>query len=243
MEKEVYLKELANENHWWFVGRRRLFEAIIRDLKPAENAMILDVGISSGTNLAMLRDNGFSAYLGLDNNATALELCRAKAFPGLCGGSADQLPFDSDCFDFILATDVIEHVDDDSLAMREMHRVLKKGGKLILTVPCYRFLWGLQDEVSHHKRRYTMQEVLALVKESKLEATEQFHFNFILLLPILVARTYLKFFRHGLASENQINSPGINKILTGLFSWDVNIARRLKIPFGVSALVVCSKPE
>src|SRR4029077_16474663 len=62
-------------------------------------------------------------------------------------------------FDLVTALDVVEHIDDDLGALREMKRVIKPPGLLLLTVPAYRFLWGRQDDINLHKRRYVAREL------------------------------------------------------------------------------------
>ena len=92
----------------------------------------------------------------------------------------------------MLATDVIEHVDDDLLALQEVARVLKPQGFALITVPTFPSLWGLQDEVAHHKRRYRKNELLALIEKSGLQPLRNYYFNYLLFVPIWLARQIIK---------------------------------------------------
>ncbi len=132
----------VEEKHWWFVGRRRLFGGVIRDLTLAKEAAILDVGTSTGTNLRMLRDLGYSNVTGVDLNDDAIRYCKSKGFPDVRKGNICELPFADNSFDLVLATDIIEHVDDDLAALREVLRVVRPGGTALVTVPAFKSLWG-----------------------------------------------------------------------------------------------------
>jgi SAM-dependent methyltransferase len=143
-------------------------------------------------------------------------------------GDICALPFPDATFDLVMATDVREHVDDDLLALRELRRVLKSDGRLLLTVPTFKLLWGLQDEVSHHKRRYRMSQILERMRTVGLTECEHFYFNFLLFLPILAARRLM--FRVKLDSENQVNPFIVNRMLAMLFRFDILVARRCVRP-------------
>lgn len=241
MEEEVYQRELENHTHWWFDGRRHLFRQIIDSLDKRKISRILDIGISSGTNLELLDALRLGFVVGIDKSVTAINICSQQGFKGLCRGSVTSLPYADSTYDLILATDILEHVAEDEKALKEINRVLKPQGTLLVTVPCFQALWGLQDDVSHHVRRYSLREISGLIENEGLQIEEHFYFNFLLFVPIYIARRVLKYLPFQPESENQINSPLINRVLTCLFKIDVQIARRWHPPFGVSALVLCKK--
>ena len=155
MEHATYAAEAeAEETHWWFVGRRQLFRRLLMRFADDRGARVLDVGTSTGTNLRLLADMGYRDVTGLDPSAEAIRFCAEKGLPPVREGSITEMPFEEASFDLVMATDVVEHVDDDLLAVTEVARVLRPGGTALFTVPAFQSLWGLQDEVSHHKRRY-----------------------------------------------------------------------------------------
>lgn len=239
MDVGTYEIEAAyEETHWWFVGRRSLFLAEIGRLKLAKDARILDVGSSTGTNLRMLRDAGYTNVLGLDSSEESIRWTKAKGLPEVVKGDVCDLPFDSGSFDLVLATDVLEHVDQDGQAVAEIARILKPGGHVLITVPTFTMLWGLQDIVAHHKRRYRMPQLLQLTEHTCLQPIRSYYFNFALFLPILLARRLIKLMKPQLKSETEVNSPFLNRLLGLIFNVDIAIAPYLKPPFGVSALVM-----
>lgn len=245
MDPQAYAIEAKIEaEHWWFEGRRRLFRRLIRNMKANKSWKILDVGTSTGTNLRMLRDMKFDDVTGVDNSEAAIRFCESKGFGPVRLGDVQNMPFESESFDLILATDIIEHVVDDRQAVQELARLLTAGGSLLITVPAFMALWGHNDDTAHHRRRYRKAEVMNLAQACGLRVRREFYFNFLLFVPIWVVRTFMKNFRSGAdLPENEINSPIVNRLLTSVFSLDVWLAGWLKPPFGVSYLMVCEKPE
>jgi SAM-dependent methyltransferase len=91
---------------------------------------------------------------GSTRSPEAVRFCAEKGLGIIQLGDIRELQLPDGRFDLVLATDIIEHVDDDLAALRELRRVLKPGGYLLLTtIPAFHVLWGLQDDVGHHKRR------------------------------------------------------------------------------------------
>jgi SAM-dependent methyltransferase len=243
MRDETFAVEAAIEaEHWWFVGRRRLFADEIARCRIVPEARILDLGTSTGTNLRMLREAGFRNVVGVDPSEEALRWCRTKHLDNVVKGDITQLPFPDGQADLVLATDVIEHLADDRPAIREIVRVLKPGGVVLIAVPAFQLLWGLQDEVAEHKRRYRKRDVERILTDAGLMIERSYYFNYLLFLPILLARGVLRFLPGAVSSENEVNSPLINRILNRIFAFDVASAPLIRPPFGVSALVLATKP-
>jgi SAM-dependent methyltransferase len=243
VQESVYAADARYErDHWWFVGRRKLFAGLIRELGLTADAPALDIGTSSGTNLRLLRDLGFSDVTGLDFNEDAIRFCAEAGLGTVRQGDITAMPFERDQFSLVLATDIIEHVDDDVGALREVARVLQPGRTVLITVPAFPSLWGFQDEVSLHKRRYRMKTLLDRIREAGLVPRKSFHFNYLLFGPIWSARQLMKVWRHGFRSESEMNNPMMNRVLMTVFDLDVRLAPRFAPPFGVSILVTADKP-
>lgn len=236
------IESQVEQTHWWFYGRRKLFARILENQKLPKDVAILDVGTSSGTNLRMLAEQGFTRVEGLDMSPEAVRFCAEKGFGKVNLGSADAMPFADNSFDQIIATDIIEHVDNDPAALREMYRCLKPGARVLITVPAFMSLWGLQDTLAHHKRRYRKPELTAKIEAAGLRVETAYYFNFLLAAPIWLARQILKAIKPDIQSENEINNPVINAVLKAIFLTDVALAPIVRPPFGVSILCVARKP-
>lgn len=132
----------VEECHWWFAGRRALFGRELAGAGLNSKCRVLDVGTGTGGNLRMLRNLQVPDVTGLDSNDLAIAYCKSKGLGAVRRGDICALPFADRTFDFVLATDVIEHVDDDSAALGELARVLRPGGKVLIAVPAFESLMG-----------------------------------------------------------------------------------------------------
>src|SRR6266581_7482038 len=175
----------VEESHWWFIGRRRIIEGFVADivrkigkLKPR----ILDVGCGTGANLQLL--SKFGVAEGVDVSSEALEFCRARGLTRVKQGAAESLPFEDASFDLITGLDVVEHLDDDLAGLTEMRRVLRPEGRAVLFVPAFMFLWGVQDDISHHRRRYDLRELKQKVNEAGLSVERATYANITFFWPI-----------------------------------------------------------
>ncbi len=242
MEQAVYAIEAQVEaDHWWFVGRRRLFANEIAKAAIPLQAKVLDIGSGTGSNLRLLRELGFRSIVGLDPSADAAHYCNMKGLGPVEQGDIRKIRFADASFDFILATDVLEHVEDDRQAVAELQRVLRPGGTILLTVPAFASLWGLQDDVSHHFRRYRLPALLGILRSAGFAPQRWYYFNYLLFVPIWAARRLMRLLRMKLESENQLNSGIVNAILSAVFHFDIATAPIIRPPFGVSAFVLARK--
>lgn len=239
MNPEAYATEAAvHRTHWWFVGRRALFAELLRDMRPGPDWRVLEVGSGTGANLPALDALGVKQVIACDVSAEALQYSRQNRSGLFAMADATRLPFKAGTFDLIMAADVIEHLDNDQAALEELARLLKPGGRFILTVPAFPALWGPQDLAAHHRRRYRRRAFLTLVSNADLHVLTCFHFNYLLFVPIWVARKLLLALRIRVETENAINTSLMNRLLTRIFLLDVRSAPYLRTPFGVSLCAV-----
>jgi SAM-dependent methyltransferase len=232
----------VEETHWWFVGRRRIIssflEKICRDMATAR-PRILDVGCGTGANLELLGKYGEAE--GVDVSEEALSFCRARGLDKVHHGEAERLPFADASFDLVTGLDVVEHLDDDVAGLKEMYRVLKPQGRALLFVPAFMFLWGVQDDISHHRRRYTIPDLRKAVEAAGFEVERTTYANLSFFAPILAGRALMKVTGFKPASENNINVSALNGILGRVLGAESFFLRRMNFPFGVSALCVARK--
>jgi SAM-dependent methyltransferase len=200
---------------------------------------ILDVGCGTGANLLMLSKYGDAE--GVDISEDALAFCRERGLDKVKLGAAEELPYDDGTFDLVTAFDVVEHIDDDLAGLSEMRRVLRPGGRVLLFVPTFMFLWGLQDEVSHHRRRYRLPELRRVLEQAGFEIERTTYANITFFVPILLIRKLMRLTGMNAASENNINVTAFNGILGGLLGAESSILRFMNLPFGVSGLCVARK--
>tara|TARA_B100000579_G_C22677434_1_gene778623 strand:+ start:124 stop:849 length:726 start_codon:yes stop_codon:yes gene_type:complete len=241
MKKKAFeIENKVSYDFWWFYGRRLLFLYFLKK-KVSKNSRILDLGCSTGNNLKMLKLNGYKNFEGVDSNKIAIDSCKRNGFKKVRKADLCKLPFRKSSTDFILATDVIEHIDNDVEAVKEIKRILKKNHHAIITVPAFNFLWSNHDEIAEHKRRYTKKELLHILQINNLKIEEIFYFNYILFVPIILVRIFLRLFNIKYESDNNINTNLLNKVLKKVFLFDIKTARILKPFFGVSIFALIRK--
>ncbi len=244
MQQHTYaIMNRVEDSHWWYVGRRAILESFLSEIiqrpkSEVQSPKILDVGCGTGGNLEML--NKFGAAEGVDVSDDALEFCKSK---GLTAhkGLAEKLPFAGESFDVVTALDVVEHLDDDITGLTEMYRVLKTGGKTLIFVPAFMWLWGVQDDVSNHRIRYTKKQITERLEKAGFEIERATYANWTFFAPILAGRTLMKVTGIKPESENNVNISALNGIFGKLFGAERLWLRNFDFPFGVSIVIVAKK--
>ena len=229
-------------SHWWYTGRRKILAGFVEEIcrrVTDRRARILDVGCGTGANLIMLSKYGDAE--GVDVSEDALAFCRERGLDKVRLGAGEALPYEDGTFDLVTAFDVVEHMDDDLAGLSEMYRVLRPGGRALLFVPTFMFLWGLQDDVSHHRRRYRLPELRRVLEQAGFEIERMTYANITFFLPILFVRKLMRLTGIKAESENSINVPALNGMLGRLFGAESWILRFMNLPFGVSGLCVAKK--
>src|SRR5215813_10118474 len=197
--------------HWWFVGRRRIIATFVARICGdigKRRPRILDVGCGTGANLQMLSEFGVAE--GVDVSTEALDFCRARGLSRVRLGAAETLPYEDSSFDLVTGLDVVEHLDDDVLGLREMRRVLRPRGRVLLFVPAFMFLSGVQADISHHRRRYTVADLKARLAAAGLTVERATYANLTFFLPILTGRVLMRLTGFRPASENNLTIGALN---------------------------------
>jgi SAM-dependent methyltransferase len=234
------IESKVESSHWWFVVRRKLLTFILSSFKVPKNSIALDVGCGAGANLRILGSAGLYG-IGLDQSLYPLTLIKKNENFPLLAGDLNYLPMKTKSIGLIIAMDVFEHLEQDEKGISECYRVLKNGGVLFLTVPAFRSLWGIQDVVTGHRRRYTRKEIMNRLKEGGFFILKSSYFNFFLFFPIFLMRRMISLFSLKIESENKINHPLINGIFKAIFSFEPFLIRYISFPFGVSIFCVARK--
>ncbi len=229
----------VEQSHWWHTGRRKIIAGFVEEIcrrVTDRRPRILDVGCGTGANLLMLSKYGDAE--GVDISEDALAFCRDRGLDKVRLGAGEELPYDDATFDLVTALDVVEHMDNDLAGLKEMRRVLRPGGRVLLFVPTFMFLWGLQDDVSHHRRRYRLSQLRRVLEEAGFKIERTTYANITFFVPILIIRQLMRVTGLKAESENNINVSAFNGVLGKLFGAESWILRRMNLPFGVSGLCV-----
>src|SRR5882724_12788625 len=243
MQQHTYsIMYQVEERHWWFMGRRKIIERFVsaacRDLGKLK-PRILDVGCGTGANLQMLAGHG--AAEGVDVSSEALEFCRARGLSKVKEGAAEALPYEDASFDLVTGLDVVEHLDDDVAGLSEMRRVLRPGGRAVLFVPAFMFLWGVQDDISNHRRRYTLKQLKDVVRQAGFEVERATYVNLSFFAPIFLGRLFMRATGLRPESENNLTIGFLNGLLGKFLGAESVPLRYLNFPFGVSIICVARR--
>lgn len=244
MEYQLYENTYRSEqSHWWFVGRRTLLLDQLEQMYGGRDDLrILDVGCGTGLNMHYLSKYG--EVTGADASPAGLSFARERGHQSLVMAPIEHLPFEDNTFDLVTALDVMEHLDDDLAGFREIERVLKPGGRALVLVPAYMFLWSLQDEVSHHRRRYVARRLREVIERSGLQVQRITYANTFLFPIIFIGRLTLKVVRRykpEIENENALHPGWSNGLLRTIFQAEAPLLRRVNAPFGVSIMAIASK--
>jgi SAM-dependent methyltransferase len=242
MERVFYPRYYELEGrHWWFVGRRVILtELLRRRLHGRTDVRALDFGCGSGTFLEQL--DAFGRPSGVDVDVEAVRFCHERGRTDVRHVPAEgTLPFTDGAFDLVTSLDVLEHIDDDIAAVRELRRVLGRDGVLLVAVPAFGFLWGDQDEISHHRRRYTGGTLRTVLERGGFDVEHVSYFNTLLFPAIAAVRLARRAVRAPRAdcTDFDVGPSVVNGLLARLFAAEVHgVVRRRGLPVGVSVLAL-----
>jgi ubiquinone/menaquinone biosynthesis C-methylase UbiE len=234
----------VEESHWFFVGRRRILSRLMDGLlKGVEEPRILDVGCGTGATMGFLEQYG--QVTGIDVSLKAVRYCRAQGGSRLCLADGESLPFTDGSFDLVTALDLLEHLADEAGGLREIWRVLKYGGRMVILVPAFMFLWSDFDRFSGHYRRYTRGQLRERVEEAGFQIARLSYFN-TLLFPVVWG---IRMFKNLLSrwwtfkSDLEMPTPGLNGLLAGILSLEGGLIGLHDLPYGVSLVCIAHKKE
>jgi SAM-dependent methyltransferase len=230
------------DQYWWYRGVRTLIKTWLDRYAPRD-AMILDGGCGTGANLELLQHYG--SAIGVDISDKAIEFCRARGIAANRAfiASLNELPFPNHSFDLAISFEVICNIADDQATFAELARVLKPGGRLIVQVPAYQWLWGMHDVAVGHQRRYSARDLREKLARAGMALERLTHAN-ALMFPAIAADRLL---RRGFSEGKPVRSDLaplprlVNAILSALYVMEMRIVSRVNMPYGVSLVALARK--
>ncbi len=225
------MRKLAEleDSHWWYAERRTLLAGEVRRLRTG---LALDVGAAGGGNTRVLRAAGWRA-VALEYGAEGASVARERGLV-VVRADAAKLPLRGGSLDLVVAFDVLEHLPDDIAAVREIGRVLRPGGTLLVAVPAGMDLWSAHDDAVGHVRRYSREQLVEVMSAGGLNVEHVRSWN-VLLRPVAKLRR-----RRISGSDLQRLHPALNRALRGAVALErVLPLGRLR---GVSLVLRASRP-
>lgn len=248
MDIDYYAQYFAFEqNDWWFEARRRIVLDLIASHAAggSEHGSVLDAGCGTGITLEYVEQ--FGRAFGVDDEMVALKFCKTRNAERLTCAPIENLPFADASFDIVTCLDVIEHIEEDQIAISEIARVIRPGGLLIVTVPAFQIFWSDHDVINHHKRRYRRDQIRRLLAKSfeiDLLSYYNTHLFPLAVLVRMLKRVEMMIWPSALRKVKAENTY-LPRSINGLFSWifgsEVFWLKRGSLPIGLSIICVAHK--
>ena len=239
MDNLLDLTSRVEATHFWFRGFRRFIAPAIAEMAGTRRDLqLLDCGSGTGHNLAtLLRPYGRAS--GFDLTPGGLLHAHAAGFP-LARADMAAIPFESSRFDVVTSFDVIQYVEDDYAAMKEVARVLKPGGGLVVTAAALNVLRGGHAGTWPEARRYTRVRMRSIVEGAGMKV-ERLTYLFATLFPAMLAVRALNRSTPSSDWEMRVPAAPINAALSWMLIGEAAISRRIPMPAGSSVLLVARK--
>ena len=247
VERLLYATQAAETAHFWFRGFRRFVRPLLAAaVRGKTGPRILDCGCGTGANLRVLGE--FGRAFGVELNPVGLQFARRSAPGSVARASVTHLPFPDARFDVVTSFDVIYclSAEDETIALREMHRVLRPGGAAVVNVAAMEVLRGNHSVLSEEVRRYSASQIRSAMERAGFRVAELGYTNSILFPLMLGVRAVQRIvgLRRSARATAEISVPPalINLVLTALLAVEAKCLQPLHLPFGSSLLCLAWKP-
>jgi len=243
MQEAAYknMDEYANR-HFWYVGREKILLSLIDVMMNDSVERILDYGCGNGELLNSLNEvYSKKEIYGADISEKALNYCMSRGLLNVFDLNSDQPK--NNYYDLILCCDVLEHIPDDFGFLKRLNDLLREGGKILITVPAYDFLWSGEDYVSNHYRRYTMKSLKNKISKTGFRIDKISYYNIFLFFPVVLVLITKRIFRPKtmyISDIENVNSY-MNNILTWIFASERWLLKSMSFPFGASIITIAKK--
>ncbi len=228
------------KDHFWFKARRNYIVQLLHSYD--KNSKVLDIGCSSGILLHELSDAGFkkSNLYGIDISEVAIKNCQDSGLPNTFVMDAQNVEFNQN-FDIIIASDCLEHLEDDAKALQNWYSLLSKNGTAFVFVPAFMSLWSSHDDVNFHFRRYERRELENKMKSANFTIIKSSYWNALLFAPIALVRKVFKKKGSEDKNGNLDRIPKINSLLLNILNIENNLLKKFDFPIGVSSFCIAKK--
>lgn len=244
--QENYARQYAllESEHWWFRARRFVLRDLLVRLEWPHQPRILEIGAGPGNNLFQIYPSD-AQLEGVEPDDALCRLAAARGSVPVFQASIDRLPTEirDGSYDGVTMFDVLEHIQDDAGALQIVNRKLRPGGRIVLSAPAYMWLWGQQDIVNQHYRRYNLRELREKLQAADFTIERMTYFNTFLFPPIAAVRLIARYGGrpHRPEGDFAYARKSSNPILHNLFATERVLLRYLDFPFGVSVFAAARK--
>jgi SAM-dependent methyltransferase len=237
MEPSEYaLMDAEEDRMWWY----RTLHTRLCDALAGTQGRVLDAGCGTGGFLAVLGSRRPDlTRVGVEWDALAAPRARDKSGAAIVRGSVNTLPFADASFDAAVSADVLCHAAvDPPVALAELSRVLRPGGRLVVNMPAYQWLLSAHDRQVHNARRFTARATSELLRQAGFVTVRARYWNGLLLPLMIVQRKILA--RGNSVSDVAPFPPWLDVTLHGMTKFERTLP--FPLPAGGSVLAIAEKP-
>lgn len=230
------------DNHFWMNARKDLIKSVF-DRYVSSNEKIIEIGAGTGNVTRHLIEKGYKNFSVGEVHLSGLEYAKSYGVKERYQFDLTMAPF-KEHFDVVCMFDVLEHIDAEVEAIRNIHKMLKVKGRVIVTVPAHNWLWNKQDSIASHRRRYERDQLKKLFETNGFKVLKATAF-FVSILPLLYLRTIFDK-DDGVVKENDLKdrfkiNPIINNILKLVLNMENRLLAHSSLRWGGSILLVAEK--
>ncbi len=239
--KEYKLMYQLEDEHWWFTAKRLFIKTYLNFLPNKDKLRILDIGCGTGRNLELLKKFGFAS--GIDSSVLAVKFCQKRGLKNVTQNSAERIPFTANFFDLITLFDVLYHknIISDLEVLKEINRVIKPKGHILITDCAHQFLFGPHDISMHARQRYSKKELINKISQAGFSIQKASYIYFITFPLFLINRFIAKYLTRKSGSDVNQVSPAINQLLIYLLSFESKLLKFFNLPLGSSIIILAQK--
>jgi SAM-dependent methyltransferase len=242
------------DRHFWFRARKRVVAAVVRDLtarlqRSGQGYHVLELGCGNGGMLRLLKDcSPGGTVVGMDLFAEGLRFARNRCDCALVQGDAGRPPF-GEQFQIVGMFDVLEHIEQDIAALRDVRRMLAPGGAIVITVPAHMSLWSYFDVAAHHARRYSTGELAGKLDAAGFDIQYVTQFMGAIYPLVWLGRRVKAVLGASSDAVKQTQhelriTPGLNTLLDRALAGEETLIRsRRKMTLGTSILAVAHRRD
>ena len=247
---ELHEAEAGSHHPIDLLSRRAAVRSLTRYLPPGGRPLVLDVGCSSGFVIGEIRTAlPGAAVVGSDYLLPPLEKLAAR-LPGvpLLQFDLRHCPLPDACVDAVTSLNVLEHIDDDTQALREIARVLRPGGVAHVEVPAGPGCYDFYDELLMHHRRYRLRDLLAKARGAGLHVERATHLGCLIYPAFWFVKKRRRRLAHLSADEkhrlvaSSIRATGHSTLLSLVLRLEAALGQFVNFPFGIRCVAVLRKP-
>ncbi|HMF45995.1 MAG TPA: methyltransferase domain-containing protein [Candidatus Udaeobacter sp.] len=230
----------AEETHWWYHALHQLiFQTLESEVPDWRGKKTLDAGCGTGSILKRLGNP--AKNVGVDLAPEAVSFCQQRGLTNVQRANICALPFVNASFDVVVCSSVLYHqwVEDPAAAVRELHRVLRPGGLLLLNVPALRFLHSAHDEAVMTAHRFSKSEIRQLLRDNGFAICRLTYWTTLLFPLAVIARTL-----GGSATGRDFHFAADslpNRLFTRIMALELRLLKRASLPIGVALLAAARK--